>query len=127
LIGLHCHPQPGVDGDAKSLEMSLAMARIAAADGISVIAFTPHNFPGIYKNTGPAIRTAVARLRHALVYAGNPVRLVTHYVLTRPRGIIGNAAVIELPSRPGAPSQAVLRAEASSAWRRIFRRVMRGV
>lgn len=77
MFDLHCHLLPGTDDGAKNIEMSLAMARIAAADGISVVASTPHIFPGIDNNTGPAIRTAVARLWDAIVYAGIPVRLVT--------------------------------------------------
>ena len=127
LIDLHSHLRSGVDDGAKSLEMSLAMARIAAADGISVFARTPHILPGIYSNTGPTISTAGARLRDALVDAGGPARPVTHLVQTRPREIIGDAAVFELSSRPGVSSQTAPRAEASSAWSSIMKRVMRGV
>ena len=57
--------------------MSLAMARVAAADGISTIAATPHILPGVYNNSGPAIRRAVARLAESLAEAGIPISLVT--------------------------------------------------
>jgi len=57
--------------------MSLAMARVAAADGISTMACTPHILPGVYNNNGPAIRQAVARLAESLAEAGIPISLVT--------------------------------------------------
>ena len=57
--------------------MSLAMARMASSEGISTIACTPHILPGVYNNTGPAIRSAVARLRESISEAGIPISLVT--------------------------------------------------
>jgi len=57
--------------------MSLAMARVAAADGISTMACTPHILPGVYNNSGPAIRSAVARLTERIIEAGIPIALVT--------------------------------------------------
>jgi len=57
--------------------MSLAMARVAAADGISTIACTPHILPGVYNNSGPPIRKAVARLAESVAKAGIPINLVT--------------------------------------------------
>src|SRR5260370_42170052 len=42
LIDIHCHPLAGVDDGAKNLEMSIAMCRIAAADGITHLVATPH-------------------------------------------------------------------------------------
>ena len=53
------------------------MARMALSDGISTIACTPHILPGVYNNTGPAIRSAVARLRESISEAGIPISLVT--------------------------------------------------
>ena len=77
LIDLHCHLLPGIDDGAKDLAMSLAMARMAASDGISTIACTPHILPGVYNNGGPAIRRAVARLAESIASAGIPITLVT--------------------------------------------------
>ena len=57
--------------------MSLAMARLAVADGISTIACTPHILPGVYDNSGPAIRRAVAWLAESIAEAGIPISLVT--------------------------------------------------
>jgi protein-tyrosine phosphatase len=42
LIDLHCHILPALDDGARSLEDSIAMARVAAADGIEAICATPH-------------------------------------------------------------------------------------
>ena len=42
MIDLHCHILPGIDDGALDLADSLSMARVAAADGIRVIAATPH-------------------------------------------------------------------------------------
>jgi Capsular polysaccharide biosynthesis protein len=52
------------------------MARMASSDGITTIACTPHILPGVYNNTGPAIRIAVDRLRERISEAGIPITLV---------------------------------------------------
>jgi protein-tyrosine phosphatase len=77
LIDLHSHLLPGIDDGSKDLAMSLAMARLAAADGISTMACTPHILPGVYNNSGPAIRRAVAQLAESIAAAGIPITLVT--------------------------------------------------
>jgi protein-tyrosine phosphatase len=77
LIDLHCHLLPGIDDGSKDLAMSLAMARMASADGISTIACTPHVFAGVYNNNGPAIRKAVGPLAESIADAGIPISLVT--------------------------------------------------
>jgi protein-tyrosine phosphatase len=77
VIDLHCHLLPGIDDGAKDLAVSLAMARVAAADGISTIACTPHILRGVYNNSGPAIRQAVDRLAESIAKAGIPITLVT--------------------------------------------------
>jgi protein-tyrosine phosphatase len=77
LIDLHSHLLPGIDDGAKDLVTSLAMARVAVADGITTIACTPHILPGVYNNSGPAIRQAVARLAESIAKAGIPITLVT--------------------------------------------------
>ena len=53
------------------------MARVAAADGITTIACTPHILPGVYNNSGPAIRRAVAQLAESIAKTGIPITLVT--------------------------------------------------
>ena len=77
MIDLHCHILPGIDDGAPDLDLSLAMARRAVEDGITVTACTPHIMPGYYENTGPQIRGHVAALQVALEQNDIPLRLVT--------------------------------------------------
>ena len=44
-IDIHSHIMPGVDDGSDSLETSLKMLRMAAADGIARIILTPHSKP----------------------------------------------------------------------------------
>lgn len=50
---------------------------MAAADGIQVMACTPHIMPGVYDNAGPTIKAATAILRKALHLAEVPLELIT--------------------------------------------------
>jgi protein-tyrosine phosphatase len=45
VIDLHCHILPGLDDGSRDLDDSVGMARQALADGIEVIAATPHIHP----------------------------------------------------------------------------------
>lgn len=76
MIDLHCHLLPSVDDGAKSIEISLEMARIAVSDGIIVTACTPHILPGVYNNTGPSIKAAIAQLREAIKESDIALKLV---------------------------------------------------
>lgn len=76
MIDLHCHLLPGIDDGAPDVETALEMARVAVADGIEVIACTPHIFPGLYDNTGPDILRRVVELQAQLDEAEIPLRLV---------------------------------------------------
>jgi protein-tyrosine phosphatase len=76
MIDLHCHIIPGVDDGAADLSVSIAMAKAFIADGVSVVACTPHILPGLYHNTGPEIRRATAELQKRLQQDGIPLRLV---------------------------------------------------
>lgn len=75
MIDLHSHLLPGIDDGAKNLEASLEMARIAAADGIRVMACTPHIYPGVYENDSTGILAAIERLQAALGEAGIDLKL----------------------------------------------------
>lgn len=77
MIDLHSHILPGIDDGAANLEISMAMARRSVDNGVSVMACTPHIFPGVWNNTGPMIRAGVERLQRALDESGIPLRLVT--------------------------------------------------
>ena len=77
VIDLHCHLLPGIDDGSRSVEMSVRMAQALLDDGVQAVACTPHILPGLYNNTGPAIRAATAELQAALTAAGVPLQLVT--------------------------------------------------
>lgn len=42
MIDLHCHILPGIDDGSRDEDDSVAMARVAAADGIVAVCATPH-------------------------------------------------------------------------------------
>jgi protein-tyrosine phosphatase len=77
VIDLHSHILPGVDDGSMSLEMSLAMARIAVDDGITMMACTPHIYPGLYLNDSAGITAARDALQRALDEQGIPLQLTT--------------------------------------------------
>ena len=76
MIDLHSHILPGMDDGAVNLDMSIAMARASVANGVSVLACTPHILPGVYNNAGPQIRAAVAKLQQTLDELAIPLHLV---------------------------------------------------
>jgi protein-tyrosine phosphatase len=76
MFDLHCHLLPGIDDGAPDLDTAIAMARMAAADGIRTVACTPHIYPGLYDNDAAGIRAAVSRLQAILDAEGIALRLV---------------------------------------------------
>jgi len=66
-----------MDDGATDLSVSLAMARMMVAQGVTQVACTSHILPGLYHNTGPGIREATQRLQEVLDQAGISLRLVT--------------------------------------------------
>ncbi len=76
MIDLHCHILPGIDDGAADLAVSLRMAQLLVADGVTIAACTPHILPGLYNNTGAGIREAVSRLQYLILQEQIPLRLV---------------------------------------------------
>ncbi len=74
MIDLHAHILPGVDDGPATLAESLELARRAAADGVRVIAATPHvrdDYP-----TRPAtMERLVGELRAAIQQQGIPIEV----------------------------------------------------
>jgi len=76
MIDLHCHILSGVDDGAPDPSVSIEMAKAFVADGVTVVACTPHILPGLYANSGAQIRAATAQLQLTLMNEGIPLRLV---------------------------------------------------
>ena len=76
MIDLHCHILPSIDDGSRDSAMSVRMAKIFAAEGVTTVACTPHILPGIYHNTGPQIRNAVEALQGVFNDEGVSLRLV---------------------------------------------------
>lgn len=66
MIDLHSHILFGLDDGATGLDISIEMARIAVADGITHMACTPHVQEGAYPNDRATIRPAMEILQQAL-------------------------------------------------------------
>jgi protein-tyrosine phosphatase len=71
MIDLHCHILPGIDDGSGSLEESLAMAAMAADQGIRHIAATPHCITGSVRE----VTGNVAMLQELLREENIPLQL----------------------------------------------------
>lgn len=76
MIDLHSHILPKLCDGSQNLETSLAMARLAVADGTTHLAGTPHIYPGVYHNSTGTILPALQALQTELDSAGIPLQLV---------------------------------------------------
>jgi protein-tyrosine phosphatase len=70
FVDIHCHLLPGLDDGAASWDEALAMARLAAADGISTIVATPHQLGNYAANHGEEIRARAERMQALLSERG---------------------------------------------------------
>jgi len=110
MIDLHCHILPGIDDGPGEFEESLAMARMAAADGITRIVATPH----VRDGHGPApatVRRLAGEMNRRLeeesislrIVAGAEIYLLGDPAWLRPENLkdhaIGetNYLLVELP------------------------------
>lgn len=108
---LHCHLLPGIDDGSKAMDQSLAMARLAVADGIHRTVVTPHHLNGVYDNPAEFIHRQLDQLSAALKEDGIELELLPgaelHLVPELPQqledgraltiGNRGRAALVELP------------------------------
>lgn len=76
MIDLHSHILPGLCDGSQNLETSLAMARMAVADGTTHLACTPHIYPGLYNNNQPGIASAIDSLQTVLNQQDIPLTLI---------------------------------------------------
>jgi protein-tyrosine phosphatase len=101
MLDLHCHLLPGIDDGAADLDAALAMARMAVADGIQIVACTPHIYPGMYDNDAAGIRAAIARLQGILDGEGIGLRLVEGADVHLDTDLVGAIRVGRVPTIAG--------------------------
>jgi protein-tyrosine phosphatase len=75
VIDLHSHVLPGLDDGARTIEDSLDIVAAAAADGIRVLAGTPH-VRDDYPTTAAGMEQALRLVRDAVARAGIEVDVV---------------------------------------------------
>lgn len=75
MLDLHAHVLPGVDDGARDLAESIAMLKLAAADGTRTICATPHAHGPTYDVARPVAEAALHALRRAAEAEGIPIAL----------------------------------------------------
>jgi protein-tyrosine phosphatase len=75
VIDLHSHILPGLDDGSRTVEDARALARRAAADGVTAIAATPHVRPD-YPTRPEEMERGVMRLREDFVEQGIDVEVL---------------------------------------------------
>jgi hypothetical protein len=106
VIDLHTHILPGLDDGPRTLDESVSMARAAVADGIRIVAATPH-VRADYPTSASEMERGVAELREALADEGIMLHLRTGGEIAldtsrsfRPkssRGLVWRRASCEIP------------------------------
>jgi protein-tyrosine phosphatase len=76
LIDIHCHILPGLDDGARSWDEAVEMARIAEAEGTSILFATPHQLGPFGHLEGEQIRRRAAQLQQLLSERGIPVQVL---------------------------------------------------
>ena len=66
FVDIHCHLLPGIDDGAEDWDTSLAMAKMAVADGTRTVIVTPHQLGNFADNRGAEIRSLTEQLQQVL-------------------------------------------------------------
>lgn len=93
FIDTHNHILPGVDDGAADVDVSVEMARVAQADGITTIIVTPHVVEGIFE--GDDLDERVAALQNVLDRQAIAVRLVKGAEIPMSLCLSGNLAMLK--------------------------------
>jgi len=75
VIDLHSHVLPGLDDGVRTLDEAVALVRAAAAEGVTVLAATPH-VRDDYPTTPAAAAAQLTAVREAVRAAGVPVDVI---------------------------------------------------
>ncbi len=89
FVDIHCHLLPELDDGAGSWHEALAMARLAADDGISTIVATVHQLGNFAANRGDEIRAQAKRLQAMLSERGIPLKVLPGADVRIEPGMIG--------------------------------------
>jgi protein-tyrosine phosphatase len=73
---IHCHLLPRIDDGPKDWEATLAMARMAVAEGIRTIVATPHQLGNYKKNAAEQILLLVVEAQRRINEAGLPLTIL---------------------------------------------------
>lgn len=76
MVDIHCHVLPELDDGAATWDEALAMARLAAADGIATVIATPHQLGCYADNRARQILAQVNRLQGLLDEQGVRLRVL---------------------------------------------------
>jgi protein-tyrosine phosphatase len=76
FVDIHCHLLPAIDDGSSDMEESLAMARMAVADGITTVIATPHQLGTFGSTQGDDIRRRAVELQRRLDEARVPLRVL---------------------------------------------------
>ena len=74
-IDMHSHILPAMDDGSKSMDMTLAMLRIAESEGIGMIYATPHCMPGKGHPTLERVERKIQQVREAAQEQGIDIEL----------------------------------------------------
>ena len=100
MIDLHSHILPGIDDGSERDRDSVQMARLAAADGISVVACTPHR--GYHYDITPAqVADGIAALQPQIDAEGIPVQLVSGLEIAIDRALVMDEAELRAATLGG--------------------------
>ncbi len=73
---IHCHFLPGIDDGPRDWEGTLAMARLAVAEGIDTVIATPHQLGRFHANTASCIRSLAHEAQLRLDLAQIPLTIL---------------------------------------------------
>jgi protein-tyrosine phosphatase len=73
---VHCHLLPGIDDGPRNWDESLAMARLAVAEGMATMIATPHQLGSFAHNRADEIRSLTAELRQRLLEVNIPLQVL---------------------------------------------------